>query len=91
MLYKGDKGVNDAARPPAGGPAEAGVFSALSLPWSIDRPTWMPDSPLKSLYTKQGGNVLTLLRGLLTKCQEESVYIEVGAITTYIYQHKASI
>ena len=32
MLYKGDKGFNDAARPPEGGPAEAGALSASSLP-----------------------------------------------------------
>ena len=48
MLYKGDKGVNDAARPPEGGLAEAGGLSTSSLPWSIDRPVRMPDSPLNS-------------------------------------------
>ena len=32
MLYKGDKDVNDAARPAESGPAEAGSFTASSLP-----------------------------------------------------------
>ena len=33
VLYKGGKGINDAARPPEGGPAEAGGFSTLEH-WS---------------------------------------------------------
>ena len=49
MLYKGDKGISDAARPPEGGPAEAEGLS--SLPWNIDCSERMPDSPLKSLGT----------------------------------------
>ena len=48
ILYKGNKGVNDAARPPKGGPVEAGSLSATSLPWGIDRTTQMQDSPLNS-------------------------------------------
>ena len=36
MLYKGDKDVNDAARPPEGSPAETRDLLASSLPWSID-------------------------------------------------------
>ena len=35
VLYKGDKGVHDATRPPAGGPAEAGGHMVSSLP-SLD-------------------------------------------------------
>ena len=31
MLYNGDKGVNDAARPPEGGPAQAGGHTTSSL------------------------------------------------------------
>ena len=31
-LYKGDKGINDAVRPPEGGPTEAGDHSASVLP-----------------------------------------------------------
>ena len=42
VLYKGDKGVNDAARPPKGGPAEAGDLSASSLPWNITPPVVTP-------------------------------------------------
>ena len=48
VLYKGDEGVSDAARPPEGDPTEVGGLSASSLPWSIDRPAWMQDSPLNS-------------------------------------------
>ena len=32
MLYKGDKSVNDAVRPPEGDPNKAGGFSASCLP-----------------------------------------------------------
>ena len=32
MLYKGDKGVENPARPPEGGPAETGGHTASSLP-----------------------------------------------------------
>ena len=32
MLYKGDKGVNDAARPPEGSPAQAEGLLPSSLP-----------------------------------------------------------
>ena len=39
MLYKGDKGVNDAARPPEGGPAEVGGLSASSLPLQDNVPS----------------------------------------------------
>ena len=53
MLYKGDKDVSVAAQPPKGGRAEAWGLSVSSLPWSSDRPTRMPDSPLKSFCTKQ--------------------------------------
>ena len=42
MLYKG---VNVATRPPEGDPAEAGGLLASSLPWSINSPAQMPDSP----------------------------------------------
>ena len=49
VLYKG---VNDAVRPPEGGPAEAEVLLASSLLLSIDRPARVPDSPLKSHGTK---------------------------------------
>ena len=49
VQYKSDKGVNDAARPP-GSLAEARGLLASSLPWSIDRPARMPDSPLKRLW-----------------------------------------
>ena len=52
MLYKGDKGVSDATRPPEDGPTEAGGLLASSLPLNIDGPTWMPDSTLKNLLTK---------------------------------------
>ena len=50
---KSDKGVIDAARPTEGGPAEAGGLSTSSLPWSIDHPARMLDSPQQNLYTKQ--------------------------------------
>ena len=39
MLYKGDKGLNDAARPPESGQDEAGDFSASSLPL-LDNARW---------------------------------------------------
>ena len=49
MLYIGDKGVNVAARPPEGGPAEAGGLSASNLPLiSIPHPARMPDGPEKA-------------------------------------------
>ena len=48
VLYKGDRGVSDAARPPEGGLAEAVDLSASSLPGSIDRPARTPDRPLNS-------------------------------------------
>ena len=48
MLYEDDKGINDAARPPEGGPAEAGDLSASSLPLNIECLARMPDSPLKA-------------------------------------------
>ena len=49
VLYKGDKGISNATRPiKGGGLAEAVALSSSSLPWSIDRLVWMPDSPLKS-------------------------------------------
>ena len=41
VQYKGDKGVNDAARSPEGGPTEAKGFICLCLP--PDR-TWLIDS-----------------------------------------------
>ena len=43
VLFKGDKGINDAAHPSEGGPAEAGGLSASSLPLGIDRPARMLD------------------------------------------------
>ena len=49
VLYKGVKGVGNAARPPEGGPAEAGDFFASCLLLSIGRPAWIPDSLLKIL------------------------------------------
>ncbi len=49
MLYKGDKGVNDAARPFESGPDEAERHLTSSLPWIFDRPERMTDCPLKSL------------------------------------------
>ena len=53
MLYKGDKGVTDAARPPEHGPAEAGGISTSSLPVMFDaRPVRMPDGPAKKLGCK---------------------------------------
>ena len=39
MLYKGDKGVSDAARPPEGGLSKAGGLSASSLPL-LDNADW---------------------------------------------------
>ena len=48
--YKDDKRVNDAARPPEGRPPETDSLSASGLPWSIDRPARMPDSPLSSQW-----------------------------------------
>ena len=53
VLYKGDKGVNDAASPLEGGPAEVGGLLVSSLPVNIDRPARMADSTLKSFCTKQ--------------------------------------
>ena len=45
-IYKGDKGVSDAAHPPEGGPAEAGGLSTSILPFIFDtRPVRIPDSP----------------------------------------------
>ena len=44
----GDTGVNDAARPPEVGQAEAGGLSSSRLPSSIDCPSRMPDSSLNS-------------------------------------------
>ena len=52
MLYKGDKGVNNAARPPEGSPAEVGGLSASSLPWNIDCPAVVPRA------SSLGGNLL---------------------------------
>ena len=40
---------HDAVRLAEGGPAEAGSLSASSLPWSIDHPGGMPNSPLNNL------------------------------------------
>ena len=49
VLYKRDKGVNVAARPPEGGPAEAGDLSASNLPLiSIPHPARMPDDTAKA-------------------------------------------
>ena len=56
VLYKGDKGVNVAARQHEGGPAEAGGLSVPSLPWSINRPARMPDS-----LSEQSANLLWLI------------------------------
>ena len=53
MLYKSDKGVNNATRPSEDGLAEARGLSASSLPWNFNRPARMPDSLLKSHSTKQ--------------------------------------
>ena len=39
MLYKGNKDVNDTARPPEGGPAEDSGLPASSLPL-LDNPRW---------------------------------------------------
>ena len=50
---RGTKSVNDAAGPPESGPAETRGLSTSSLPWSVDRPARMPDSPVKNLCTKQ--------------------------------------
>ena len=51
VLYIGDKGVNVAARPPEGDPAEAGGLSASNRSLiSIPHPTQMPDGPDKALY-----------------------------------------
>ena len=36
VLYKGDKGVNDTARPSERDLAEPGGLSTSCLPWSID-------------------------------------------------------
>ena len=52
MLYKGDKGVYDAAHPPEDSPAEPGAFRPQVCHEAIDRPARMPDSLLKNLYTK---------------------------------------
>ena len=48
LLYKGDKSVSVAACSPEGGAAGAESLLASSLPWSIDRPARIPDSPLNS-------------------------------------------
>ena len=49
MLHIGEKGVNVAARPPEGGPAETRDLSASNLPLiSIHHPAQMPDSPAKA-------------------------------------------
>ena len=49
MLFKSDKDVNDATRPPKGGPAEAEGFSALNLPLIFDiPPAQMPDDLAKA-------------------------------------------
>ena len=45
LLYKGAKGVNDAAHSPEGGPAEAGGLSASSLPWFILEASLWEQSP----------------------------------------------
>ena len=51
MLYKGDKDVSDAARPPEGGLAEVGGLSASSLPLMFDaRPVRMPDDLAKKSW-----------------------------------------
>ena len=39
VLYNGEKGVNDSARPPEGGPAEVRGLSASSLPL-LDGACW---------------------------------------------------
>ena len=45
----GNKWVNVSARPPEGGPAETGFFSASNLPLiSIPYPARMPDGPAKA-------------------------------------------
>ena len=53
MIKTGQQGVNDAARPPEGGPTEAGGFQPQVCHGAIDRLVRMPDSQLKSLCTKQ--------------------------------------
>ena len=51
VLYKGDKGVNVAARPLEGGLAEAGGLSASNLPLiSIPHPARMPDDSAKARW-----------------------------------------
>ena len=39
VLYKGVKGVNEAARPPEGGPAETGGLSGSNLPLMDNAPS----------------------------------------------------
>ena len=53
---KVSKVVNNAARPPEGGPAEPEGLSASSLQLSIDRPVRMPYRTQKSYCTKPVAN-----------------------------------
>ena len=65
VLYRGgDKGDNDADCPPEGGPLETEGLSASSLPLNIDRPAWMPGSPLKSLRSEAVADRASSLGGI---------------------------
>ena len=66
MLYKGDKGVNVAAHPPKGGPAEAWGLPALNLPLiSILHPARMPDGPAKAREASVLDMILNNLMAML--------------------------
>ena len=54
-------------------PPEAGDLSASSVPWSTDRLARMPDSPLKSLFTKH-----RLV--MLPRCEEISLCVNSVSI-----------
>ena len=87
MLYKRDKGVSVAARPPEGGPAEG--LSASSLPLvSIPHPVRMPDGPAnvgvvcpgwENPYRPQGMNKI-LAWGIGT--HREWIYLSAFIIMT---------
>ena len=62
MLYKNDRGANDAAHPPEGGPFEAGSVSDSGLPL-LDNAVWGQ----KQLQINAVGHIYVLSLGLRIK------------------------
>ena len=83
VLYKGDKGVNDAAHPP-----EAGGLSASSLLLMFNaHPAWMPDSPTKKPGRKASSKLMLLALSIYKTYKQIEIifYTQLNAFK-YRYQ-----